>query len=38
MQGVRFVSGPRMSWPHIVSADDAQPCSLELSEQLRAGP
>ncbi len=38
MQRVRFVSGSRMSRRHIVSAQDAQSRSLELFEQLRAGP
>ena len=38
MKRIRFVSGSRMSRRHIVSAQDAQSRSLELFEQLRAGP
>ena len=38
MERIRFVSGSRMSRRHIVSAQDAQSRSLELFEQLRAGP
>jgi len=38
MERVRFVSGSRMSRRYIVSAQNAQSRSLELFEQLRAGP
>ena len=38
MERIRFVSRSRMSRRHIVSAQDAQSRSLELFEQLRAGP
>ena len=38
MKRIRFVSRPRMSRRHIVSAQHAQSRSLELFEQLRAGP
>ena len=38
MKRIRFVSGSRMSRRHFVSAQDAQSRSLELFEQLRAGP
>jgi hypothetical protein len=38
MKWIRFVSGSGVSRRHIVSAQDAQPRSLELFEQLRAGP
>jgi hypothetical protein len=38
MERIRFVSGSRMSRRHLVSAQDAQSRSLELFEQLRAGP
>ena len=38
MERIGFVSGSRMSWRHIVSAHDAQSRSLDLFEQLSAGP